>query len=75
MSKSSIPAVVPGAGKSQRMGQPKLLLQFEGEPLIGGVVRALCDGGAGACCRGHAAGRFRRGPCRIRRGRERPARR
>ena len=41
-----IPAVVPGAGKSRRMGQPKLLVQFDGEPLIARVVRALRDGGA-----------------------------
>ncbi|MGC8639712.1 MAG: NTP transferase domain-containing protein [Isosphaeraceae bacterium] len=46
MSTFSIPAVVPGAGKSRRMGQPKLLLEFDGEPLIARVVRALRDGGA-----------------------------
>jgi molybdenum cofactor cytidylyltransferase len=41
-----IPAIVPAAGASRRMGQPKLLLEFEGEPLIGRVVAALRDGGA-----------------------------
>ena len=30
------------------MGQPKLLLPFGGEPLIGRVVKALLDGGAGS---------------------------
>src|SRR3954451_21574059 len=43
-----IPAIVPAAGKSRRMGQPKLLLPFGGEPLIGRVVKALLDGGAGS---------------------------
>jgi molybdenum cofactor cytidylyltransferase len=41
-----IPAIVPAAGASRRMGRPKLLLRFGGEPLIGRVVRALRDGGA-----------------------------
>jgi molybdenum cofactor cytidylyltransferase len=42
----SIPAIVPAAGKSRRMGQPKLLLPFDGQPLIGRVVSALLGGGA-----------------------------
>ena len=42
-----IPAIVPAAGKSRRMGRPKLLLPFGGEPLIGRVVKALLDGGVG----------------------------
>jgi molybdenum cofactor cytidylyltransferase len=42
----TIPAIVPAAGKSRRMGQPKMLLPFGGQPLIGRVVRALLDGGA-----------------------------
>ena len=46
MSTLPIPAVVPAAGKSRRMGQPKLLLSFDGEPLIARVVRALRKGGA-----------------------------
>jgi molybdenum cofactor cytidylyltransferase len=44
-STSRIPAIVPAAGKSRRMGQPKLLLSFGGEPLIGRVVKALSEGG------------------------------
>jgi molybdenum cofactor cytidylyltransferase len=43
---NSIPAVVPAAGKSRRMGQAKLLLPFDGRPLIGRVVAALREGGA-----------------------------
>jgi molybdenum cofactor cytidylyltransferase len=46
MNRRTIPAVVPAAGKSRRMGQPKLLMEFEGQPLIGRVVNALLDGGA-----------------------------
>ena len=41
-----IAAIVPAAGSSQRMGSPKLLLEFEGRPLIAHVVSALLDGGA-----------------------------
>ena len=46
MSPVRIPAVVPAAGKSRRMGQPKLLLPFDGQPLIGRLVAALRQGGA-----------------------------
>lgn len=46
MSALPLPAVVPAAGKSRRMGQPKLLFHFDGEPLIARVVRALRAGGA-----------------------------
>ncbi len=42
-----IAAVVPAAGLSARMGQPKLLMKFEGETLIHRVVTALRRGGAG----------------------------
>jgi molybdenum cofactor cytidylyltransferase len=42
-----IAAVVPAAGLSARMGQPKLLLKFQGETLIHRVVTALRLGGAG----------------------------
>ena len=42
-----IAAVVPAAGLSARMGQPKLLLKFQGETLIHRVVTALRQGGAG----------------------------
>jgi molybdenum cofactor cytidylyltransferase len=41
-----IAAVVPAAGLSQRMGQPKLLLPLDGQSLIGHVVTALREGGA-----------------------------
>src|SRR5271165_6975787 len=46
MSMLPIPAIVPAAGKSRRMGRPKLLIPFDGEPLIARVVRALKGGGA-----------------------------
>lgn len=42
-----VAAIVPAAGESRRMGQPKLLLEFEGRPLIARVVSALIEGGAG----------------------------
>jgi molybdenum cofactor cytidylyltransferase len=41
-----IAAVVPAAGRSIRMGEPKLLLRSQGESLIGRVVIALRRGGA-----------------------------
>jgi molybdenum cofactor cytidylyltransferase len=41
-----IAAVVPAAGRSQRMGRPKLPLRIGGESLIGRVVTALREGGA-----------------------------
>ena len=41
-----IAAVVPAAGRSVRMGQPKLLMEFDGESLIHRVVTALRHGGA-----------------------------
>ena len=40
-----IAALVPAAGSSKRMGQPKLLLEFDGHTLIGRVVGALRAGG------------------------------
>ena len=40
-----IGAIVPAAGRSQRMGRPKLVLPIEGEPLLGRVVKALLKGG------------------------------
>ncbi|MGB2609262.1 MAG: NTP transferase domain-containing protein [Isosphaeraceae bacterium] len=46
MSSITIPAIVPAAGKSRRMGRPKPLLPFDGQPLIGRVVSALRLGGA-----------------------------
>ncbi len=41
-----IAAVVPAAGRSIRMGQPKLLIEIEGTSMIARVVAALHDGGA-----------------------------
>jgi molybdenum cofactor cytidylyltransferase len=41
-----IAAIVPAAGKSVRMGRPKLLLRLGGETVIGRVVTALRAGGA-----------------------------
>jgi len=43
---TTIAAIVPAAGSSRRMGTPKLLLEFEGRPLIARVVSALLAGGA-----------------------------
>lgn len=40
-----IAAVVPAAGQSVRMGQPKLLMNFDGQTLIQRVVSALHDAG------------------------------
>jgi molybdenum cofactor cytidylyltransferase len=40
-----IAALVPAAGLSKRMGQPKLLFEFDGQTVIGRVVRALRAGG------------------------------
>jgi molybdenum cofactor cytidylyltransferase len=40
-----IAAVVPAAGKSERMGQPKLLLKLDGQTLLARVVSALRAGG------------------------------
>ncbi len=46
MSSITLPAIVPAAGESRRMGRPKTLLPFNGQPLIGRVVAALRHGGA-----------------------------
>lgn len=40
-----IAAIVPAAGKSERMGRCKLTLRIGGRTVIERVVRALCDGG------------------------------
>ena len=42
-----IPAIVPAAGRSERMGRPKLILPIEGTTVIARVVSALLGGGAG----------------------------
>ena len=41
-----IAAIIPAAGQSRRMGQPKLILPIGGIPVIARVVIALRDGGA-----------------------------
>ncbi|MHB1558897.1 MAG: NTP transferase domain-containing protein [Isosphaeraceae bacterium] len=40
-----IAAIVPAAGRSVRMGRPKLLMEFDGRTLIRRVVEALREGG------------------------------
>ncbi len=40
-----IAAVVPAAGRSERMGRPKLTLPIQGRPMIALVVSALRLGG------------------------------
>jgi molybdenum cofactor cytidylyltransferase len=40
-------AILPAAGLSRRMGRPKLLLPFRGGPVVGAVVAALRQAGAG----------------------------
>jgi molybdenum cofactor cytidylyltransferase len=42
-----IVALVPAAGSSKRMGHPKLLVEIDGQPVIGRVVHALRAGGVG----------------------------
>ena len=44
--KTNIPAIVLAAGKSMRMGKPKLLLPLNGKPLIEHSLRTLSNGGA-----------------------------
>ena len=41
MSQSSLVAIIPAAGLSRRMGQPKLLLPWRGDTVIGHLVREL----------------------------------
>jgi molybdenum cofactor cytidylyltransferase len=41
-----IAAIVPAAGRSERMGRPKLLLPIGGTSVIARVIAALRDGGA-----------------------------
>jgi molybdenum cofactor cytidylyltransferase len=41
------PALIPAAGRSRRMGRPKLLLPLDGRPIIAHVVDAVRAGGAG----------------------------
>lgn len=48
MSCSRVFAVIPAAGRSRRMGQPKLLLPFSGRTVIAGVLDALNDAGVTA---------------------------
>ena len=39
----TVAAIVPAAGASVRMGRPKLLIEFDGLPLIAKVVAALVE--------------------------------
>ncbi len=41
-----IAALIPAAGSSSRLGQPKLLVEFAGQTVIGRLVRSLRGGGA-----------------------------
>jgi molybdenum cofactor cytidylyltransferase len=41
-----IAAVVPAAGRSERMGRPKLALPVDGRPMLERVITTLRDGGA-----------------------------
>ncbi len=41
----TVAAVVPAAGAGARMGRPKLLIEFDGRPLIARVVATLADAG------------------------------
>jgi molybdenum cofactor cytidylyltransferase len=41
-----IPAIVPAAGRSERMGRPKLILPIGGTTVIARLVRTLVEGGA-----------------------------
>lgn len=43
-------AVVPAAGRSRRMGRPKLLLPFGDGTVLGATLAALAGGGAGRIC-------------------------
>ena len=42
----AIAAIVPAAGRSERMGRPKLILPIGGATVIARVVAALRQGGA-----------------------------
>ena len=42
-------AIVPAAGQSRRMGQPKLLLDLAGRTVIARVIEALRDAGITRC--------------------------
>lgn len=42
----SIPAIVLAAGASQRLGQPKQLVEFEGETLLNRTIRMAREAGA-----------------------------
>jgi molybdenum cofactor cytidylyltransferase len=46
MRRAMIPAIVPAAGRSERMGRPKLTLPIDGISVIARVVAALREGGA-----------------------------
>jgi molybdenum cofactor cytidylyltransferase len=44
---AGIAAIVPAAGRSQRMGRPKLLLTIAGQSMLAHIVKSLRTGGAG----------------------------
>jgi molybdenum cofactor cytidylyltransferase len=44
--RSTVAAIIPAAGRSERMGRPKLLVSIEGQTLIARVVNVLRTGGA-----------------------------
>lgn len=43
----TLPAVIPAAGRSMRMGQPKALLDAGGNTFLSRILTSLRDGGAG----------------------------
>jgi molybdenum cofactor cytidylyltransferase len=48
MAQVSTVAIVPAAGKAERFGDQKLLVDVGGEPLLARTVRSLLDAGVGA---------------------------
>jgi molybdenum cofactor cytidylyltransferase len=46
----AVSAVVPAAGRSSRMGRPKLLLPWGESTVVGSLVAALLDGGVEHLC-------------------------
>jgi molybdenum cofactor cytidylyltransferase len=48
LSRQTIAAIIPAAGQSRRMGQPKLLLPWGGTTVLGQVVASFGEAGLGA---------------------------
>lgn len=42
----ALPAIIPAAGRSTRMGQPKALLDADGDSFLGRILSSLREGGA-----------------------------